>query len=167
MGGAAEKRPLPAACVHIVVDLGRVVVVHGGGRVEQHGQQVLLHVADLGGVVVQALHDELDVGAVQLQKPRPNDLVGKVRPGDPGGLAPGADRFHDQLHDLVQVLPVGGKLPAQVVVLDVLQHQIPILLHFLHRHRIPSFPFRRPGRRKFPEGNGIGTGYIRCLFLGL
>src|SRR5699024_8719556 len=26
---------LPAACVHIVVDLGRVVVVHGGRRVEQ------------------------------------------------------------------------------------------------------------------------------------
>ena len=167
MGGAAEKRPLPAACVHIVVDLGRVVVADGGGRVEQHGQQVLLHVADFGGVVVQALHDELDVGAVQLQEPGPHHLMGEVRPGNPGGLASGADRFHDQLHDLVQILAVGGKLPAQVVVLDVLQHQIPITLHFFHRHRIPSFPFRRPGRRFLPEGNGIGTWYIRCLFLGL
>ena len=66
--------------VHIVVDLGRVVIVHGGRRVEQHGQQVLLHVADFGGVVVQALHDELDVGAVQLQEPGPHHLVGKSAP---------------------------------------------------------------------------------------
>src|SRR5699024_6697692 len=110
-----KRRPLPAACVHIVVDLGRVVVVHGGGRVEQHGQQVLLHVADFGGVVVQALHDELDVGAVQLQEPGPHHLMGEVRPGNAGGLASGTDRLHDQLHDLVQILAVGGKLPAQVV----------------------------------------------------
>ena len=104
-----------------MVDLSRVVVAHGGGRVEQHGQQVLLHVADLGGVVVQALHDKLDVGAVQLQEPRPNHLMGEVRSGDTGGFPPGADCFHNQLHDLVQVLPVGLKLTTQVVVLDVLR----------------------------------------------
>ena len=34
-----------------------------------------LHVADFGGVVVQALHDELDVGAVQLQEPGPHHLM--------------------------------------------------------------------------------------------
>ena len=48
----SKKRLLPAACVHIVIYLSRVVVVHGGGGVEQHGQQILLHVADFGGVVV-------------------------------------------------------------------------------------------------------------------
>ena len=38
--------------------------------------------------------------------------------------------------------PGRWKTPGTGVgVLDVLQHQIPILLHFLHRHRIPSFPF--------------------------
>ena len=42
------------------------MVVHGGRRVEQHGQQVLLHIAALGGVVVQELHDDLDVGACLL-----------------------------------------------------------------------------------------------------
>ena len=45
---ASKKRLLPAACVHIVIYLRRVVVAHGGGGVEQHGQQVLLHVADFG-----------------------------------------------------------------------------------------------------------------------
>ena len=65
-------------------------------------------------VVVQALHDELDVGAVQLQEPGPHHLVGEVRPGDAGGLASWRRPFHDQLHDLVQILPVGRKLPAQV-----------------------------------------------------
>lgn len=78
--------------------------------------------------------------------------MGEVRPGNSGDLASGADRFHNQLHDLVQILPVGGKLTAQVVVLDVLQHQIPITLHFFRRHRIPSFPFRQLRYRKSPEG---------------
>ena len=49
---ASKKRLLPAACVHIVIYLSCVVVVHGGGDVEQHGQQILLHVADFGGVIV-------------------------------------------------------------------------------------------------------------------
>ena len=55
------------------------------------------------------------------------------------------------------IFPVGVKLPAQVGILDVFQNQIPITLHLRKGHRFPSFPFRRPGRRCFPEGNGIGT----------
>ena len=45
---------------------GRIVAVDGAGRIEQHGPQVLLDVADFGGVIPQTVHDELDVMAVQL-----------------------------------------------------------------------------------------------------
>ena len=55
--------------------------------------------------------------------------MGEVTASDPGGFPLGADSLYHQLHDLVQVLPVGGKLPAQVVILDVLQNQIPITFH--------------------------------------
>ena len=120
---------LPAACVHIVVDLCGVVVADRGRRIKQHRKQILLHVADFGGIVPQAFHDKLDVGAIQLQKTGADHLMGEVAASDPGGFPLGADGLHHQLHNLVQVLPVGGKLPAQVVILDVLQNQIPITFH--------------------------------------
>ena len=61
------------------------MVAHGGGRVEQHRQKVLFHVPYLGGVLLQAVHDKLDVGAVQLQEAGTHHLIGEVRP--PRGLA--------------------------------------------------------------------------------
>ena len=39
------------------------MVIHGGRRIEQHRKQVLLHVAYLGGILLQTVHDKLDVGA--------------------------------------------------------------------------------------------------------
>ena len=118
-----------APCVHIVVDLCGVVVADRGRRIKQHRKQILLHVADFGGIVPQAFHDKLDVGAIQLQKTGADHLMGEVAASDPGGFPLGADGLHHQLHNLVQVLPIGGKLPAQVVILDVLQNQIPITFH--------------------------------------
>ncbi len=81
-------------------------------RIEQHCKQVLLHVAYLGGVLLQTVHDKLDVGAVQLQKTGADHLMGEVAARDPGGLPLGTDRFYQQLYDLVQVILVGGKRPA-------------------------------------------------------
>ena len=46
--------------------------------------------------------------------------MGEVAACNPGGFASGTDGFHHQFHDLIQILPIGGKLPAQVVILDVL-----------------------------------------------
>ena len=62
--------------------------------VEQHCKQVLLDVAYLGGVLLQTVHDKLDVRAVQLQKAGAYNLVRKVRTRDPGGLSFGTDRFY-------------------------------------------------------------------------
>ena len=67
-------RAAPIGLRHIVRHKGRIVAVDGAGGVEQHGPQVLLDVADFGGVVPQAVHDELDVMAVQLQEFRLDQL---------------------------------------------------------------------------------------------
>src|SRR5699024_10421447 len=60
VSGQQKSGCLPAACVHIVVNLCGVVVTDGGGRIEQHRKQILFHVADFGGIVPQALHDKLE-----------------------------------------------------------------------------------------------------------
>lgn len=45
-----------------MVDEGGIVAADGAGRVEQRRQQVFLDVADVGGVLLQAVKDVLDVG---------------------------------------------------------------------------------------------------------
>ena len=85
------------------------MIAHGGWGIEQHRKQVLLHVAYLGGILLQAIHDKLDVGAVQLQKAGTHDLVREVCPRDPGGLSFGTDRFYQQLYNLIQVIQVERK----------------------------------------------------------
>ena len=55
---------LPTAAVVIMLKLRRVVIVHRAGRIKQHGQKVSLDVAYLRGVVLEAVHDILDMGAV-------------------------------------------------------------------------------------------------------
>ena len=74
-------------------------------------------------------NDKLDVGAVQLQEAGTHHLMGEVRPGNPGGLTLRADGFHQKLHDLVQVLPIGPKPLFEAVILDILQNQLPITFH--------------------------------------
>lgn len=55
MGGRSFRsgvgRAAPIGLCHVVRHKGRIVAVDGAGRVEQHGPQVLLDVADFGGVV--------------------------------------------------------------------------------------------------------------------
>ena len=82
------------------------MVIHGGRSVEQHCKQVLLDVVYLGGVLLQTVHDKLDVRAVQLQKAGAYNFMRKVRTRDPGGLSFGTDRFYQQLYDLIQVIQV-------------------------------------------------------------
>ena len=82
-----------------------------------------LHVAYLGGVLLQTVHDKLDVGAVQFQKAGTHDLVREVCPRDPGGLSFGTDRFYQQLYDLIQVIQIKRITLLQTVILDILQNQ--------------------------------------------
>ena len=84
MGGRSFRSGVgwtpPIGLRHIVRHKGRIVAVDGAGRIKKHGPQVLLDVADFGGVIPQAVHDELDVmafgflsvpAAMPLSRPRP------------------------------------------------------------------------------------------------
>ena len=51
----------------IVVDLGGIMVLHGDRGVIEGGQQVLLDVPHLGGVVFEAIKHKADVSVIQLQ----------------------------------------------------------------------------------------------------
>ena len=55
MGGRSFRSGVgwttPIGLCHIVRHKGRIVAVDGAGGVEQHGPQVLLDVADFGGVI--------------------------------------------------------------------------------------------------------------------
>ena len=107
--------------------MGRIVAVDGAGRVKKHGPQVLLFdVADFGGVVPQAVHDELDVMAVQFQELGLDQLCRIIVPGHPDGLAVGADGFQQDVHDFVQLFPVYPGILGEDVILDVLQNQVPV-----------------------------------------
>ena len=95
MGGRSFRsgvgRAAPIGLRHIVRHKGRIVAVDGAGGVEQHGPQVLLDVADFGGVIPQAVHDELDVMAVQLQELRLDQLCRVIVPDDQLSLAIGKE----------------------------------------------------------------------------
>ena len=58
--------PVP---VHIVLHQGRIVAVDGGRGVIQRRQKIFLDIADIGGVVLHAVHNILHMGTVQLHKP--------------------------------------------------------------------------------------------------
>ena len=145
MGGRSFRsvvgRAAPIGLCHVVRHKGRIVAVDGAGGVKQHGPQVLLDVSDFGGVVPQAVHDELNVMAVQLQEFRIDNLCRVIVPGHPDGLAGSADRFQQDVHDLVQLFPVYPGILGEGGLLDVLQKQVPVDL--IGRFLSASFPFRR------------------------
>ena len=60
---------------------------------------------------------------------------------DRDGLAAGADRFQQDVHDLVQLLPVYPGILGEGVILDVLSNQVPVAL--IGRFLSASCPFRR------------------------
>ena len=140
--GVLLGAPISAA-VHIVAHQGSVVAVDGGRGVIQSGQQVFLDIADIGGVLPHTVQHILDVGAVQLQEPGLDHLRRVVVPGNADGLPVGAHRIHHELHQFVQTVPVKRMVSDEVVILDVLQNQFPVVLPF--PHPIPSGPIRAPG----------------------
>ena len=135
--------------VEVVVDLGGIVVLYGDRGVVQHGQQVLLHVPYLGGVLSEAVEHEADVFGIQLQQPGLYHCLGKIVPRHPDIFLFRADR----LHHLVQLTSVIRMLPHKIIVADILRNQFPIGVHLVLAHPTASvsrlsFRFRRLCRRR-------------------
>ena len=105
-----------------------VVEVHGGGRIVEHRQQILLHVSHRGGVFCQRIQHEADVVGIQLFQPTAYYLGWLVISGNPQHLAFGRTGVHKQIHDLVDgVLLVRAEPEKQLG----LQRLIKIILKLL------------------------------------
>ena len=91
-----------------MIDPRGIVVLDGGGSIVQHSQQVLLHVADLRCILLEAVEHKLDMLPFQLQQPGFDHRLGKIVPGHTDGFPSGADGLHHQLHHLVQLTGIPG-----------------------------------------------------------
>ena len=81
-----SKAFLGSASAVSLIHLCGVIIADSGGGIEQDGQQILLHVADLRGVFLHTVHDKPDVFAIQFQKSGAHDLMGKVAACNPSSL---------------------------------------------------------------------------------
>ena len=138
-----------------------IVVVNGGRGIEKHRPQVLLDVADFGGVFPHTVHDKLNVAAVQLHKLALYKLCRVVVPGDTDFLSCGADGFKDNVNDFVKTFPVCAAALHENVIVDIVLDDF--LIHPVCVARFLSLPFRLcrvPAIRQGVRGmdrNGMGN----------
>ena len=111
-----------------MVRLILIVEVHGGGRIVEHRQQILLHVPHRGGVLCQRIQHETDVVGVQLFQPTAYHLGRLIISGDTQHLAFGGTGIHKQVYDLVDGVLIVRAEPEQEVYLQCL---IKIILKLL------------------------------------
>ena len=105
-----------------------IVEVHGGGRIVEHCQQILLHVPHWGGVFCKRIQHKTDVVGVQLFQPTAYHLGGLVISCNPQHLAFGRTGIHKQIHDLIDGVLIVRAKPEQKV---YLQYLIKIVLKLL------------------------------------
>lgn len=105
-----------------------IVEVHGGGRIVEHRQQILLHVPHRGSVFCQRTQHETDVVGIQFFQPTAYHLGGLVISGYPQHLAFSGAGIHQQIHDLIDGVLIIRAEPEQKVYLQCL---IKIILKLL------------------------------------
>ena len=101
-----------------MVRLVLIVEVHGGGRIVEHCQQILLHVPHRGGVFCQRIQHETDVVGIQLFQPTAYHLGRLVISGNSQHLAFGRTGIHKQVYDLVDGVLLVRAEPEQKVYLQ-------------------------------------------------
>ena len=77
-----------------MVHLRGVIILHGGRCIVKRSQEVLSDVADVSGVVLEALEHITDMASVQFQQPGLYNCPGEIIPTYPDILPVGADRIH-------------------------------------------------------------------------
>ena len=132
----------------------RVIAVHRAWRVEQHCQQILPDIPNPRCILLQAVHDETDMLAVQLQQLRPHDLSRVVIACNADSAAGAANRLLHQVDDLVKLLPVNVRITCQNVVVNILQDQVPVAFkRFLRFRSLLRGNVRKTGRERNRIGN--------------
>ena len=111
-----------------MVRLVLIVEVHGGGRIVEHRQQILLHVPHRGSVFCKRIQHKTDVVGVQLFQPTAYHLGRLVISGDPQHLAFCGTGVHKQVYNLIDGILLVRAEPEQKVNLQCL---IKIILKLL------------------------------------
>ena len=141
-------------CCHIVRHQRCVIAAHRAWCVEQRGQQILPDIPNPRCVLLQAVHDETDMFAVQLQQLRPHDLSRVVIACNANSAAGAANCLLQQIDDLVKLLPVNVRIACQNVIVDILQNQVPIAFkRFLRFRSLLRGRLRETGRERNRIGN--------------
>ena len=83
-----------------------VVAVDSDGSIVQRGQQILLDIADLRCVLLEAGNHELDMMGVQLQKPGTDNLCRVVAASHSDILLGGANGVHENFQYFCQLFTV-------------------------------------------------------------
>ena len=138
----------------IMRDQSSVIAVHRTWCIEQRSQQILPDIPNPRCVLLQAVRDETDMLAVQLQQLRPHDLSRVVIACNTDSAARAANCLLHQLGDLVKLLVVNARIACQNVVVDILQNHFPIA--FKRPRRLRSL-LRRTFRKTGRERNRIGN----------
>ena len=133
-----EKAAITSRLRAYQVDLGRWLLMVGA--LNSTVSRYSLHVADFGGVVVQAPMTNSMWSCPASGTGTAPPSWGKSAPAMRVVLRLAQTVSTDQLHDLVQILPGRWQTPGTGGrILDVLQHQIPITCISSTDIRIPSF----------------------------
>ena len=105
-------------------------------------------------ILLQAVHDETNMLAVQLQQLCPHDLGWVIAACNANSAAGAANCLLHQLDDLVKLLPVDVRIACQNIVVDVLQNQLPIAFKRFFRFRsLLRGSVRKTGRERNRIGN--------------
>ena len=132
----------------------RVIAAHRTWCIEQRSQQILPDIPNPRCVLLQAVRDETNMFAVQLQQLCPHDLGWVVIACNADSAAGTANRFLYQIDDLVKLLSVDVRIICQNIVVDVLQNQFPTAFKRLLRFRsLPRGSVRNTGRERNRIGN--------------
>ena len=138
----------------IMRDQSSVIAVHRAWRIEQRSQQILPDVPNPRCVLLQAVRDETDMLAVQLQQLRPHDLGWIIVACNADSAARAANCLLHQVDDFVKLLPVNVRITCQNVVVNILQDQVPVAFkRFLRFRSLLRGSVRKTGRERNRIGN--------------
>ena len=136
-------------CGHIMAHKACIILADGHRRIEQRRQGISPDIAYQCCVPVKAVHDILDMPAVQLQKAALYHLRTHIPLVDAYAFPVTATGLCHQFHKTVQTLLVVWMVMQEIVIINVLFYQFPVSIHPIYPiHPITSG--RKVIHRKIP-----------------
>ena len=93
---------------------------YGDRRIIDRSQHILADISDLRGVLLEAIHHIADVFGIQLHKPAANDLCRTILCGNTNHRFLAADRFNDQIQNVIQQVRIVRIILLQLADIEML-----------------------------------------------